>query len=174
VRQRTCEEIARAGGTAGALVAIMLAKAAALITLLAATPSVAEPKTESVERVRYDTKRPPPRANARPMDGAVELASPTPARHATEYIIVDKGAGPFDRLRVDTTGKVILRRIKVYFADGTRRVIPVGKTLYPTRSSTVVELRHDAPIEQIVVDTEPTRGSYTVHGLRPTGSVAKR
>ncbi len=158
----------------GALAVIMLAKAAALIILMAATPSVADPKTETVERVRYDNKRPPPRANARPADGAIELASPTPARHATEYIFVDTGLGPFDRLRVDATGKVVIQRIKVYFADGTRKVIPVAKTLVANRTSTTIVLGHDAPIERIVVDTEPTRGSYSVHGLPATGSVAKR
>ena len=47
------------------------------------------------------------------------IATPTPASHGTEFVVVGKEQGSFGKLRVDADkGKVIVRRVRIYFDDG--------------------------------------------------------
>jgi hypothetical protein len=99
----------------------------------------------------------------------VELATPTPASHGTEFLVVGKEQGEFAHLRFDaSSGTVILRRVRVYYDDGKQKVVDLDKVLrahHGAGSSASIDLGDPKSIDRIVVMTEPqTKGSYAVYG----------
>src|SRR5688572_26983130 len=95
-----------------------------------ATSAIAQPKEEDYgDRVSIA----PHKAKLQADTGWSELASPTPVKYGTSFIVVGKSTRPFSQLRVDANGKVILTRMKLFFSDGTSRIVPLGRTLDPKR-----------------------------------------
>jgi hypothetical protein len=150
----------------------------ALIVVGAATTAAAQPKSnEPTGRVSLSDKDAPTKRTARQPGEWVELASATPAKHGQEFVVVGKEAGLFRKLRLEVdTGKVIVLRVKVRFEDGTTRIYPIDKRLDAKRQrSTLIDLKSDKAIDQIVVKTETyTRGEYAVYGSSSAGVVAGR
>jgi hypothetical protein len=143
----------------------------ALIVLGAAGTASAEPKQEETSgRVRLEDN-PNPEADAprQPSDW-VEVASPTPAKHGTEYVIVGKEAGTFARLRLDAAkGKTIVRKVKVFFGDGSVKTVRVDKTLTKQGKPAFIVLGDPKFIDRLVIVTERhTKGEYAVYGSSGT------
>jgi len=139
----------------------------ALVVIAAGTAASAEPKPEeNTGRYSYkDAERVDHTGSAD--DGWVQLASPTPASHGTEFVVVGKEAGNFATLRLDATdGTVIMRRVRVFFDDGKQKVIDVDKVMRAKKGSTEwIVLGEPKAIDRIVVTTEPqTKGSYAIYG----------
>jgi hypothetical protein len=137
----------------------------AIVVMAATGAASAEPA-----RIRYgDTKAPDHES------GWTQLATPTPAKHGTEFVMVGKELGKLGRVRIDADkGTVIVRRVKVYFADGTQQVVNVDRSLGPKHESAEIALKAPAEVDRIVVTTEPqTKGEYTIYGSSPVG-VAER
>src|SRR5436190_16351710 len=139
------------------------------------------PKTsETGARLRYGDEAPPPKPRApAPTSGWLEIASPTPSSHGTEFIVVGAKAGRFAQLRVDATqGTTVIRRVRVYFTDGTQKVVYVDRKLSTKRNaakSTIIELGKPKPIDRVIVTTETyTKGSYAIYGSAGPQSVAGR
>ena len=128
---------------------------------------------ENNGRVRLDekgNKKPAPRE----VGEWVELASPTPAKHGTEIVMVGKEAGSFSKLRFSSQGKTILRDVKVYFDDGTTKRLQIDKIL-PDGKFTVVDLKTDKRIDRIRVNTETqTKGLYAIYGSSDGAVVGTR
>lgn len=139
----------------------------ATIVLGAATAAPAEPKQEEISgRVSLKEKPGDPSAIGEPA-GWIELASPTPAKHGTEFVVVGEDAGSFARLRIDAAkGKTILRKVKVFFVDGKTKTVQVDRILSTRgKRSTIVEFGGAKAIDRIVVTTEPqTSGEYVLYG----------
>lgn len=139
----------------------------ATFVLGAAATASAEPKQKEISgRVRLTEKPADPSAADRPA-GWIELASPTPARHGTEFVVVGEEAGDFVRLRVDAAkGRTILRKVKVFFIDGTTKTVQVDRILSTNgKKSATVELGGAKAIDRIVITTEPdTSGEYVLYG----------
>jgi hypothetical protein len=157
-------------GTWDARVAITMKRAVVAIALLAlaVAPSRAgaDPeKHEKAGRLRYDEDH-APRQTATPCTGClVELATPTPASHGTEFIPVGRDVGTFTALRIAAhRGRVIVRRVRVELADGGSRRFDVDRVIGGEREATI---RFDKPvaIERVVVSTEIGNGSYVVSGV---------
>jgi hypothetical protein len=146
-------------------------KTSALFTLIligatgvaAAQPEPAEPNG----RVSYtDNNAAEPAAAQQAVGDEVELASPTPATHGTEFVVVGKEAGAFSQLRLAaTTGRVIVRKVKIFFDDGTSRAVPVDKVLDSfKKKDATIDLQGVKSIDHVTVTTEPGRGSYALYG----------
>ncbi len=141
-----------------ALLAVLVAGSSSLV---AAAPA----PRESTARVSYTDLNPPAPDDAGAQDGWIELASPTPASHGREFITVE-GDNSFTRLRIAAaTGRPIVRTVRVYYKDGTSRVVRVDKVLDKRRNSVaIVDLRGAHAIDQVIVNTErDSKGTYTVH-----------
>ena len=146
-------------------------KTSALFTLIlvgatgvaAAQPEPAEPNG----RVSYtDNGAAQPAAAQQAVGDEVQLATPTPATHGTEFVVVGKEAGAFSQLRLAaTTGRVIVRTVKIFFDDGTSRAVPVDSILdsYKNKDATI-DLKGVKSIDHVTVTTEPGRGSYALYG----------
>jgi hypothetical protein len=109
--------------------------------------------------------------------GWVQLASPTPASHGTEFVVVGKELGQFSQLRVSPAdGKVIVRRVKIYFDSGKQKIVDVDKSIDAHRkNAAIIDLDHAQTIDRIVITTEPqTRGSYAIYGTAGEGGVARK
>ena len=121
--------------------------------------------------MRYGDKTRSKRDAPRQQEGWTQLATPTPTKHGTEFVFVGKELGSFDQLRVDADkGKVIVRRVKVYFDDGKQQVIDVDRVLDGKHKSAFVDLKANKPIDRIVVTTEPqTNGMYALYGSSGEG-----
>jgi hypothetical protein len=135
----------------------------------------AEPKQEETSgRVRLSDKNDKAADAPRQPSDWVELASPTPAKHGTEFVIVGKRAGSFATLRLDAAkGKTIVRKVKVFFSDGKSKTIQVDTVLTANRRPAFVELGATKPIDRLVITTEPyTSGEYAVYGSSGAGGDA--
>lgn len=126
---------------------------------------------ENGGRVRLDDEKPRPRGDKadapRTASDWIELASPTPAKHGTEFVIVGKQAGAFSRIRIDAAkGRTVVRKVKVFFDDGKSKTLLLDTTVSEKgRKSVFVELGEPKPIDRIVVNTEThTRGEYAIYG----------
>jgi hypothetical protein len=141
---------------------------------MAATTATAQPRQEeTTSRVSHVAPKPRPRL---PLDGHwIELASPTPVKHGTEFIMVGAEAGRFSQLRVDAyAGTVILLRLRVFGNDGTVQTVQVGRRLDRTHKSVVIDLLAWKAIDQIAITTETrTQGMYTVYGSGATRIAAR-
>jgi hypothetical protein len=147
-----------------------------VIVVAAATSASAEPKQEETSgRVSLNEKSDPKADAPRQPGDWVEIASPTPAKHGTEFVIVGKEAGYFSKLRVEgAKGKTTVRKLKVIFADGSVKNVSLGKTLVRGKS-TLVDLGATKAIDRIVVSTETnTTGEYAVYGSAGGGVVGSR
>jgi hypothetical protein len=152
-------------------------KSPALFTaiILGATATVtAQPKREPPPkqeenggRVRLDDKKPAPQDAPRSVSDWIELASPTPAKHGTQFVIVGTEAGAFSRIRLDAAkGKTIVRYVKIFFDDGKLKTVRLDSILSEKgRNSAFVELGSPKAIDRIVIHTEPhTSGEYVIYG----------
>lgn len=144
--------------------------------------AAAQPKQEETSgrvSLKEDDARRKARDSQAPRAPAdwVELATPTPASHGTEFVMVGKDAGGFGKLRLDAVkGVVPVKTVRVVFTDGTAKSYRLGKRLDAKRQpSLYVDLPTTATIEQIVVTTDPrARGEYAVYGSGTGGVVADR
>lgn len=154
-----------------AISALLLASAASLAIAAPPPPSVPRPtptetKDEVHERVSYDGRR---ARLDRQTSEWTELASATPAKYGRVYITLD---GAYARLRIEAIrGRPRVEAVRIRFANGTEKVVRVGKRLGGKRSSHDIELASARAIEHIVVVTDGGRGSYAVYGaMRPAPS----
>lgn len=150
-----------------------------LALILVGVTSTATAQTKPEERtgrVSYTGKNDPKPDAARRDGDWVEISTPTPAKHGTEFVVVGKDAGSFARLRLDATkGKVIVLRVKVFFEDGKIQIADLDKRLDEHRKSVFVDLKQIAPIDRVVITTETyTNGSYSVYGTAGQPGVAAR
>lgn len=149
----------------------------ALIVLGSVSAASAQPKQEETSG-RVSLKEKDAKANAPRQAGDwVQLATPTPAKHGTEFVVVGKEAGYFSKLRLDAAkGKTIVRRVKVVFDDGKTKNIQLDRVLSAAGNrSAVVDLGDSRAIDRIVVTTETeTNGEYAIYGSSGGGVVGKR
>lgn len=128
----------------------------------------AQPKQEEISgRVSLDDPATDNSDGVRSSSEWVELATPTPANHGTEYIIVGADAGTFSQLRLaPASGRTNVVRVKVFFADGDTKTVRVDRTLSTKRKkSAYVDLGAPRTIDRIAVTTEThTKGTYAVYG----------
>jgi hypothetical protein len=144
----------------------------AIILVGVAAVASAEPAREEVSgRVSYTEKRAPHSDST-----WLQLATPTPAKHGTEFVAVGKDAGSFAQLRIDATaGKVALRRVRVVFEDGKQKIVDVDRVLGGRHKSAIIDLDAQKPIDRVVVTTEPyTNGQYAIYGAVVGAGVASR
>jgi hypothetical protein len=148
----------------------------AIVLFAASSVATAQPKPkEDTGRISYNEKI-ARQQRENPQDGWVQLATPTPANHGTEFVVVGKDAGEFDQLRIaPSSGTVIVRRVKIYFDDGKQKIVDVDKIINAERNNAaLIELDSPKPIDRVVITTEPqTRGSYALFGAI-AGGVARR
>ena len=147
-----------------------------VILVGAASTASAEPKQEEISgRVSLNENSDDTPAPARQRGEWVEIASPTPAKHGTEFVIVGKDAGSFSKLRIDASkGKTIVRKVKVFFLDGKAKTVQLDKIL-PQGKYTVVDLGPPKQIDRVVVTTEThTNGKYAIYGSAGGGFVGSR
>lgn len=129
------------------------------------------PKQETeVGRVDLDQQaKPPPRAPSQ----WLQLATPTPAKHGTEFVMVGAQQGSFSRLRIDAAkGRTVVKSVRVVFADGSAKTYRVNQTLSDKgRWFTFVDLGTTKPITQVSVTTDRTTGGqYALYGSSGGGS----
>ena len=141
---------------------------------VAASPPEQEKNTkqeENTERVRYGDEGAPKSDAPAHEGGWQQLATPTPAKHGTEFVFVGKEQGAFDKLRVDADkGTVIVRRVRVYFDDGKQQVFDVDRALNAKHKSAVVELKGAQAIDRVVITTETQgNGTYALYGSSVEG-----
>jgi hypothetical protein len=117
---------------------------------------------ETTERLRYNGGA----DEAKHADGDwVEIATPTPTSHGREYIDVGAGAGTFRRIRISaTTGRPIVRMVKVSYKDGTQRKVRVDAVIDKQRPA-YVDLKGAHEIERIVIEADTdSHGTYSLEG----------
>jgi hypothetical protein len=146
-----------------------------IVLVATASPAAAQPlPKEDTGRVSYRHQKSSHR-DERPRDGDwVQLASPTPASHGTEFVVIGKEQGEFNRVRIDPAqGRVIVRRVRIYFDDGKQKVVDVDKIIDVHRNNpAIIDLDTAKAIDRIVVTTEPqTKGSYAIYAAVGTGEV---
>jgi hypothetical protein len=140
----------------------------ALIILGSGAAASAEPKQEETSgRVSLNEKDVKNSESHRQSSDWVELATPTPAKHGTEFIIVGKDAGSFSKLRIDAAkGRTVVHKVRIFFGDGNTKTVLLDRSL--TRNgqrSAVIVLGAPKAIDRVVITTEThTRGMYSVHG----------
>ncbi len=144
----------------------------AIVLVATAGVAAAQPKQEeNNERVRYGDMEKPKSDAARDQGGWKQLATPTPVKHGTEFIEVGKDQGNFDKLRVDADkGRVVVRRVKIYFEDGKQQDVELDKVLDARHKSAEIDLKAQKPIDRVVITTEPQgNGAYALYGSSGTG-----
>ncbi len=161
-------------GTRDAIATIAMRIPSGFAIVLGATAGVAaaQPKQEEPnERVRYGDVDKPKHDAARDEGGWKQLATPTPVKHGTEFIEIGKDQGNFDKLRVDADkGRVVVRRIKVYFEDGKHQDIELDRVLDAKHKSTEIDLKQARPIDRVVITTDAHGdGAYALYGSSGTG-----
>ena len=156
--------------------AIRLSALFTAMVVAQASGAAAEPKQEETSgRVSLNENKKPAEDPYRQPGEWVELASPTPAKHGTEFVMVGKEAGSFAKLRIDgAQGRTNVRKVKVFFADGKTKTVQLDKSLRAGKSTTV-DLGREEYIDRIVVTTEThTKGQYAVYGSSGGGVVGSR
>ena len=146
-------------------------KSSALFTLIlvgaAGTASAQPEPAEPSGRVSYtDDQAATPQASLPKQGDEVELASATPATHGTEFVVVGKDSGAFSKLRLAAAkGRVIVRKVRIFFDDGTTQTVQVDAILdADRRRDTTLDLKGVKSIDHVTVSTEPGRGSYVLYG----------
>lgn len=150
----------------------------ACLAFAATSVATAGPE-EAGDRVPFSShpeRRRPPRTSR----DWVQLATPTPTRYGTEYIVVGRDAGWFRTLRIEvTSGTVVLRRIRLMSRDPFQKTFYVEKRLDARHPVAYIDLGEARLIDQLVVTTDRyPRGSYAVYGssgrFEPSREVAMR
>ena len=149
----------------------------AIVMLAGATAASAGPaRDKDNARISYKDEAAKKAPDDAPRDGEwVQLASPTPASHGTEFVVVGKEQGEFAQLRIDpSAGRVVVRRVKIYFDDGKQKIVDVDKVIDASRkNSATIALDSPRAIDRIVVSTETgTKGSYAIVGQAGASSTA--
>lgn len=158
-------------------IAMTIRRVFAIVVLAMATTAAAEPKPEENNgRIRYgDDEGAHATKPASQTEGWIVLATPTPAKHGTEFVVVGKDQGMFGKLRLDAKGTVMLRRVKVYFDDGSQKTFALDRMLDAKRPFTEIDLGTPKPIDRVVVTTDAqTTGEYAIYGSSSAGAVAGR
>lgn len=126
----------------------------------------AQPREEHGGRVRLTEPSSRAKPPARQAGDWVKLATPTPSRHGTEWIVVEHYLGTFRTLRIDVTaGSVRVRRVVVEFHNGKSSTFDIDRYLTARHPSAYVDLGAPRAIDRIVVTTaRKPAGSYEVHG----------
>ena len=108
--------------------------------------------------------------------GWIELASPTPASHGREFVVLGADAGRFDQLRVvASSGRPEVHTVRVDYLDGRRRVFEIDRVLDVRRGPAYLDLRGAHEIKQIIVASDrASRGSYVLEGHTGDTHVAIR
>lgn len=137
-------------------------------------PESTAPKTgEASGRVSYvepknaaEAKQEAPRATGQ----WIEIASPTPAKHGTVFIMVGEDAGSFSQLWLaPAKGTTVVRSVRVFHTDGTNKRFRVDSSINKKgRKFAVVDLKGNRTIDHIVVNTETSNGTYAVYGASGT------
>lgn len=151
---------------------LFLAGAASLVS---ASPA----REETTARISYSETREAPRARPVIEPGWVELASPTPAKHGREFIMVGADAGAFTQLRLTAaSGRPVIRSVRIHYADGRRRSYDVDKAIDAKRRPIYVDLLGPSAIRQVIVYSDKNSpGSYVVEansGEPSRRTIAKR
>jgi hypothetical protein len=146
----------------------------AIVLVATAGVAAAQPKQEeNNERVRYgDMDKPKPHDAARDDSGWKQLATPTPAKHGTEFFEVGKDQGNFDKLRVAADkGRVIVRRVKIFYEDGKQQVVQLDRVLDAKHKDALIDLKAGPrTIDRVVITTEPQgNGEYALYGSSGEG-----
>lgn len=128
----------------------------------------AQPKQEEISgRVSLDDDATGDSDALRSSSEWVELATPTPAKHGTEYLVIGANAGTFSQLRLEpASGRTDVVKVKVFFANGDTKTVRLDRTLSTKRKkSAYVDLGSPKPIDHIVITTETyTNGTYALYG----------
>lgn len=144
-------------------------KTAMLVAMLALTAASsagnAQPREERGGRVPYgpNWRRPPP---VPPRTGWINLATPTPTRHGTEWIFLDESVGPLRVFRIEAiSGTVHLRSVRVELASGRVLTFSADRWLDRRRPNTRIDLGALHRVERIAITTARSpAGSYVVYG----------
>ena len=138
-----------------------------------ATASAQPEPTEPSGRVSYTDQAAPAKPAAAQQGSEIQLASPTPASHGTEFIVVGRDAGQFSQLRLAaTSGRVIVRRVRIFFDDGTQQAVDVDSILDANRKKdATVTVKAPKAIDHITVSTENGRGQYALYGTAASGNL---
>jgi hypothetical protein len=162
------------------LLAFFLVGASSLAAAQPAQESTPK-KEETSGRVSHRETEKGARQIALPTSGWIEIASPTPAKHGTEFVVVGGAdAGTFSQLRIDASkGRTAVRQVRVLFADGTQKTYPVGRTISDKgKKYELVDLGTTKAIDQVIIKTDDLgRGEYAVYGSSGTsggGEVSSR
>jgi hypothetical protein len=146
-------------------------KTSALFTLIlvgaAATASAQPEPAEPSGRVSYtENNAATPRADLPRRGDEVELASATPATHGTEFVVIGKESGAFSKLRLAAaSGRVVVRKVRIFFDDGTNQTVQVDTILDAQRGrEATIDLKGVKAIDHVSVSTEPGHGSYVLYG----------
>ena len=96
----------------------------------------------------------------------IEVATPTPASHGNEFIMVGEDAGSFSQLFITPAkGTTIVRRVRVYFTDGKSKNYTVDTAINKKgHKVAIVDFKAPKKIHHIVVNTESGKGMYAVYG----------
>ena len=142
------------------------ALAAAAVAGATADVSAAPADREAMDKETTERVRVTDEGGAAPGDTSewIELASATPAEHGKEMIVVDPRGGPYLQLRIEArSGKPLVQKVVVYFADGGKRSAPIRRALEPAKEPALVDLERPRSIEQVVVHTSKSSpGTYVV------------
>lgn len=147
------------------------------IVLVAATATATARPEEFDGRVRMGERD---QHRARGQHDWARLATPTPSKFGTEYIIVGKDAGSFRTLRFDLdSGSVFLRQVQILSHNRVTQTIYVQRSLDAGRQRIYVDLETPKSIDELVVTTSISpAGSYSVFGssatFAPPREVAER
>jgi len=144
-----------------------------MIFLGAVGTATAQPKQEETSgRVSLKENAPADQSPRTPEDW-VELASPTPAKHGTEYVVVGKDQGEFAQLRIDAVkGAIPVKAVAVEMADGSVKNFKLNKRIDVKRNkSLIIDLPTSSSIAHIVVVTDrKSTGEYSVFGAGAGGT----
>lgn len=143
-------------------------KTFALIVVASTSVATAQPtRDETTGRIDYDHPGEQQRITRHRDGGWTELATPTETTHGTEFVMVGPEEGRFSQLRiVANDGRVEVRRVQVFFSDGTSRVFRIEKVIGRKHDRAVtIDLRANKSIEQVSITTsKDTRGTYSIYG----------
>jgi hypothetical protein len=139
-------------------------------TVVALVLAVTLSGSSSAQPREEEDVRPVPYGHAQPQfrhDGDwVKLATPTPTRFGTEWIILGRDLGAFRTLKIQaTSGTVHLRRVRVEFSNGRVTTFRVDRWLARRRPDALIDLGAARYIDRIAVTTTRVpAGHYVVYG----------
>ena len=149
----------------------------ALIAGVATSIASAEPREERGGRVPFtepQSRTAPPRVG-----DWIRLATPTPTRFGTEWIVLGRSSGAFRMLRIESTSGVVhLRTVQVEFTTGKSASFNVEQWLDVRHPSAVIDFGMSRFIDHVVVTTtRAPAGTYVIFGswsIPPSGDLVAR